>query len=409
MSYKRTPSILAHKVASTFSNAFRLLVLWMFLISCSDDDPGEIVNHYLVSSEKVANYSTELLKFGASQQGFSSISQQLQYDIDVYEIEYKTDYLGQEITASGLIGVPNTDEELPILSFQHGTIAADADAPTNSSEGQFYASFASLGYVALIPDFIGFGSSADIIHPYYQEDITAESIIDMIRAAEEFILANGINSDSRLFLAGYSEGGFATMATHKAIEEKYPNEFDLVASAPASGGYDLLDMKDNLISQDTYHQPFYLAYVTVAYADVNDDYEVIAEMFNEPYASAIPGLFDGSKSGSQINAELSTDMATLLTENFRLNSNTDNTFATINAELANNSPIDWQPEHPMYMYHGTADITVPYQNSVTTYDKLIDGGASTSIVSFTSLENGTHSSGIVPYVTDVVSVFKDLK
>lgn len=386
-----------------------MAAVWLLLISCGDDEPTEDLNQYLISSAKVATYSTELLKFAASQQGFSAISQQLQYDIDVYEIDYKTEYLGEEITASGLIGVPDTGDELPILSFQHGTIAADSDAPTNSTEGQLYASFAALGYISVIPDFIGFGSSSNIIHPYYQEDISAQAVIDMIRATKEFILFNGINSDERVFLAGYSEGGFVTMATHKAIEEKYPNEFDLVASAPASGGYDLLDMKDNLIAQETYHQPFYLAYVTVAHAEVNDDYAIIPEMFNEPYATAIPDFFDGTKSGSQINAELSTNMETLLTENFRLNSNTDDTFEGINAELEDNSPIDWQPIHPVYMYHGTADITVPYENSVVTYDKMIAGGASASVVTFTSLENGTHSTGIYPYVTGFVSIFEDLK
>lgn len=396
--------------SSRFSAFLWTVFILLLLNACSNDnDPAPIENQYLVSYTKVSDYSALLLQLGAGQQGLSSVASQLKYDITVYEIEYKTDYLGSEIIASGLIGVPNTNEEVPMLSFQHGTIAANSDAPTQSAEGQFYASFASLGYISLIPDFIGFGSSSDILHPYYNEDLTAESIIDMVRAAKEFIIENGISSDNRLFLAGYSEGGYATMVTHKAIEEKYESEFDLVASAPASGGYDLVAMKDYMVSQDTYAQPFYLAFVTAAYAGINDWATLISDLFNEPYASAIPNLFDGSNSGGQINAALTTDVTALLTEDFRLNSNSDSKFEPLNEELANNSPIDWQPIHPMYMYHGTADITVPFENSQSSYNKLLSAGASADKVSFTTIEGANHSSGIAPYIISIITLFDDLK
>ncbi|MEO9806469.1 MAG: lipase family protein [Reichenbachiella sp.] len=393
---------------------FPPLIVVVFIIlllnACSsDNDPTPAENQYLESYTKVADYGAVLLQFGASQQGLSSVASQLKYDIAIYEIEYKTNYLGSEIIASGLIGVPNTNEEVPILSFQHGTIAANSDAPTESAEGVFYASFASLGYISLIPDFIGFGSSSEILHPYYNEDLMASSIIDMIRAAKEFIAENDINSDNRLLLAGYSEGGYATMVTHKAIEEKYESEFDLIASAPASGGYDLVAMKDYMVSQDTYAQPFYLAFVTVVYAGINNWTTLVSDLFNEPYASAIPALFDGNNSGSQINAALTTDVSALLTEDFRLNSNSDSKYEQLNEELLNNSPIDWQPIHPMYMYHGTADITVPFENSQSAYDKLISAGASADKVSFVSLEGANHSTGIAPYIISIIDLFNNLK
>ncbi|MEO9966324.1 MAG: lipase family protein [Reichenbachiella sp.] len=385
-----------------------LIVCSLIVFSCSDDSGSEEqIDQYLISSKKVANYDAILLQLGASQEGLSSIASQLKYDISVYEIEYKTTYLGSDITASGLIGIPDTEEEVSILSFQHGTIAANSDAPTQSSEGQFYASFASLGYISLIPDFIGFGSSADILHPYYHEESTAQAVIDMIRAAKQFILANGINSDDRLFLAGYSEGGYATMVAHKAIEDKYADEFDLVASAPASGGYDLIGMKDYMVSLDTYSQPFYLAYLTAAYAEINDWKTLVSEVFNEPYASAIPDLFDGTKSGSQINAALTTDISALLTADFISNS-TSSKYQILTDELSSNSPIDWQPNRPVYMYHGTTDITVPFINSESAYDELIKNGASEDKISFTALEGVDHGSGIAPYVIHFTAVFADL-
>lgn len=385
------------------------LVVALILFSCgSDSEPDPVENKVLVSATEVSSYPVQLLQFGANQQGFSAISEQLQHDITIYKIEYLTTYLGAEITASGLIGIPNTDEAVPTLSFQHGTIVAHEDAPTESDEGTFYASFASLGYISLIPDFIGFGSSSDFLHPYYHAESTAECIIDMIRASQEFIIEKNLNSNSKLFLAGYSEGGYATMATHKRIEEKYEGEFNLIASAPASGGYDLIGMKDYFIELETYSQPFYLAYLALSYTEVYEWPTLISDLFNEPYVSTIPELFDGGKSGSQINAALTTDIEQLLTEDFRTNSN-DSQYDLLNKELASNSPIAWQPKHPVHMYHGSADITVPYQNSVDTYDHLIAVGADKGKITFTTIDGATHSSGVTPFVVDFLSVFSDLK
>ena len=74
----------------------------------------------------------------------------------------------------------------------------------------------------------------------------------MIRAAREFI-TNDLNliDNSQVFLTGYSQGGHACMATHKYIHENsLQSEFDVIASAPCSGPYDLSGiMADTIMSQ----------------------------------------------------------------------------------------------------------------------------------------------------------------
>src|SRR4029078_9011448 len=127
-------------------------------------------------------------------------------------------------------------------SFQHGTIAAHSQAPSvlplNSSELILYAALASPGFITDAPDFIGFGSSSNVMHPYYVQDLTASAVIDMLKAAKELAREKGITFNSKLFLSGYSQGGYATMATHKAIEKNGLDGYDLIASFPSSGGYD---------------------------------------------------------------------------------------------------------------------------------------------------------------------------
>jgi pimeloyl-ACP methyl ester carboxylesterase len=260
-----------------------------------------------------------------------------------------------------------------------------------------------VGFVGIIPDFLGFGASKQMLHPYYIEEATASAVLDNIRAGRELALVNGLALNNKLFLAGYSEGGYATLATHKAIEEKGYNELNLVASFPASGGYDVKGMQEYFFGLETYHEPFYLAYVAQAYKNFYDWPENAGLLFNEPYASRIPSLFDGSKGGGEINAQLSDDVSLLLNPSILTGIDTDNQFIFLRNAFVENSLTDWSPSVPVYMYHGTDDITVPYENSVRTYDRLIANGTSTANLSLTPLHFSNHNTGITPYIIEVTN------
>ena len=143
-----------------------------------------------------------------------------------------------------------------MLSFHHGTITNRDDAPSNFSSSDYnsisYAAMASVGFIGVIPDYLGFGSSSSILHPYYVEDLTASSIVDMLKAAAEFAQQKNLQFNGKLFLAGYSEGGYATMAAHKAIESDGLDGFNLIASFPGAGAYDLTGMQEHIFSLQDY-------------------------------------------------------------------------------------------------------------------------------------------------------------
>ena len=117
----------------------------------------------------------------------------------------------------------------------------------------------------------------------------------------------------------------------------------------------------------------------------------MTDFFKEPFASRIPSLFDGQKGAGEINAQLTTKLTDLIQENVLDNINTDPKYTYLLDAFNENSLTDWTPTIKMFMYHGLSDTTVPYQNSVDTYNKFLDNGASMSVVSLTPLE-GTHSS-----------------
>ena len=190
----------------------------------------------------------------------------LQYDITVYTITCNTIYQGKNVIASGLVAFPETEKGMPMLNFNHGTTSLHADAPTvDLLQYSFFSNAASAGYILVIPDYLGFGSSEDIVHPYYRSDITGQTVVDMLIATKELAKIEGYNYNGDVFLSGYSEGGFATMAAHHNIEKNNYSNLNIVASAPAAGGYDITGMLNYLLSLETYHVPYYIAYVAIGY------------------------------------------------------------------------------------------------------------------------------------------------
>ena len=386
------------------------IIFFQFILGCKED-PVKPQNEFLLSSQNVLTRTAGELKLFLSGTSLSSLPLD---DVVLYKITYKTQYKNKGITASGLVALPKTSASVPMISFQHGTIAAHSEAPSvtplGSSDLIVYSGLASPGFIAVVPDFIGFGSSSDILHPYYVEEPTATAVIDMIKAAKELAREQGISFNGKLFLAGYSQGGYATMAAHKSIEQNGLSGFNLIASFPAAGGYDIKSMQEYFFSLTTYGEPFYIAYVALAYKNNYDNWTApLSDFFNEPYATKIPGLFDGTRNGSQINNELTNYIPQLINSDLKAKIDTDSKYKYAVDAFKENSLVDWKPTTKMFMYHGDADITVPYNNSVITYQKLLSNGASSSIVTLTKLPGADHGSGVLPYIQSFVPIMISLK
>ena len=384
------------------------LLLFLLLFYCNNQD--ELTRAYIDTYTKLFSISKENILEIVQNSEYGNLNEYLQYDISLYTITYNTTYKGQNIKASGLVAFPDTDQGMPILNFNHGTTSLHADAPTEDLiQYSFFSNAASAGYIFVIPDYLGFGVSDNIVHPYYRSDITGQTIVDMIRAAKELAAIEGYNFNGDVFLSGYSEGGFATMSAHYNMEKNNYSGLNLVASAPASGGYDITGMLDYFISKETYHVPYYIAYVAMGYKTSYDWSLPLSSIFNEPYASIIPEYFNGKYSGYEINSVLSDDMSELLTSNFINNIYTDADLKIIVDAFEENSLDQWIPKNKMIMYHGTDDITVPYQNSVDTYNSFISLGADKNIVEFIDLIGENHSSGSLPYIVSLFDEFEKLK
>lgn len=354
-----------------------------------------------VSSELLLSVSQEMLQQLAASQGYSTYGGQLKYGISVYRLIYTTTYLGREIQASGLVCLPqHLTTPAPVVSAQHGTNFAHRDAPSNFEGLSGFELFASAGYVMLVPDYIGFGASKHILHPYYDQKHSALAVVDMIKAAKTLYKEQNVPVSDQLFLVGYSEGGYVTLAAQKEIETNPAHGLKVTASAAGAGGYDLVEMLRLVKSGKAYSYPAYLAYVLQAYNNTHQWNRPMSDFFQEPYASKMAALFDGSKSGSAINRELTKDPKALFNPVFFGALQDSQQELALKQALQANSFYDWVPQSPTRLYHGTADDVVPYSNSQKTYERFVAGGARQ--LEFISIPGKGHGSAFEPMLQSLV-------
>lgn len=256
--------------------------------------------------------------------GLEALKSQAIYDIQAYKITFKTIGSNDEHSLqSGLILLPVPAEdassreplEVPILSIQHGTIFSREKSPSNMAESGktdnmevYNACIATaMGYAVFMPDFSGFGVDDQTLHPFCHEKSIAYSVVDMIRAGKQFLLGktDDYTWNDQLFIAGYSEGGFATMAAGKEIQNKHSEELTITGLAPMSGPYNMSTVMKKIVTDDNeYTHLDFLSYMIFAYNEVYPLFDSPDELFKQPYATTLPPLFDGEHSSDEIRASL---------------------------------------------------------------------------------------------------------
>ncbi|MBN2348486.1 MAG: alpha/beta hydrolase [Bacteroidales bacterium] len=403
----------------TMRSFFYAFILFIFFTSCEKEKENNEFENFTVLTDYsyINSYTSSSIKLLLSTAAiqYPEMGQLVtgtKYDIDIYSLEYKTSYKNSEITGSGLLCVPNAEGEFPLLSFQNGTNTKHANAPTENPGDTLYLLLELLsgnGYIIFIPDYIGFGTSADVLHPYYQRETNNAAIIDMLNAGKEFLTLSNIqaNTNNDLFVMGYSQGGWATLSVLDEIENNINTNFNVVAASCGAGAYNLRATSDYILSQETFPGPLYLPYYIESHRRYGSISEPLQTYFKEPYASRIPGLFDGLHSNSEVNAQLSETVDELVTDDLLNNLNTGAGFLSLRNELIASSVEAWSTSTFLRFYHGTADLNVPPSESQNIYDDF--KAASSSHVEIFQLPSLTHETALIPWGIKSFIWFNGLK
>ncbi len=234
--------------------------------------------------------------------------------VDVHQLRYNTlDPAGGAITASGALMIPTgTDAACqgprPIVVYAHGTNAersfniADI-SDSNSGEGLLMAlAFAARGYIVVAPNYAGYDTSSLTWHPYLHAQQQADDTADALSAARSALptsTAPAVSDSGKLFITGYSQGGFVAMATHRLLQQ---NGTPVTASAPMSGPYALGAFGDAVFQgQVVGSAPLFVGWLATSYQRVYGNiYATPADMFDARYAPTIESLLPTAASRSAI-------------------------------------------------------------------------------------------------------------
>jgi Secretory lipase len=382
--------------------------LTLFFTSC-EKDPSVATDSHLISSTAGPKYSkTEFISKLASVFGnqSSQISFLVRSGIKSFKISYKTKGLnGEDLTASGAVIIPtDLTEALALGSYQHGTLFDESQAPSylaDNSEAALGMFFSSVGYIMAMPDYLGYGDSKNYPHPYEHKTGLAQANVDFLLAVKEFLNKESVNWNGNLLLAGYSEGGYATLSTQKLIEEDYSSQFKLKASACGAGAYDktktIASFLNNKTSGESTNNKSYI-WVLLTYDRIYGFNRPLTDYFVEPYASDI------KKNGYNVNISKSFDE--ILNPSF-IKGIKENTETKWVSAIKDNDLVDWKSKVPTKLYHGDKDTYVPILNSESALAGMKAKGSTQ--VSLEKIVGGTHGSSITTFFLGTLDLFNTYK
>src|SRR5262245_28637495 len=153
---------------------------------------GDVVSASRVRMLTAAQAADELTSSGFD-------ASEVRYGVDTYQVVYRTiDPQGQPTTASGLVALPHGGPvALQAVSYTHGTEVARIDAPSAQEQcraGTDLSScpdawavapaitFASAGFAAVAPDYLGLGVGPGF-HPWMDVPSETTAALDLLRAA----------------------------------------------------------------------------------------------------------------------------------------------------------------------------------------------------------------------------------
>lgn len=374
-----------------------LFTCWMLISPVHSS--AQTADARLVSVEELGSVSAEFLQLGLIASGAYAQGKTV-YGVAVYKLTYHTiDVFGNPTTASGAVYVPQSgSDSLPIISYQHGTIMNRDQVPSSRAEDPPGLFFSGYGYVVAMPDFLGLGDNPGL-HPYLHWESEATASIDMLRAAREFLTDSLQIRDNQLFLAGYSQGGHATMALHKYIHDnQLQDEFIVEGSAPMSGPYALSQAQfDHIFRNDSiYTGSYFIPYIISSYQYVYGNlYADYSAYYDPPYDS----IFEAWETSGNYFEGLPIDSFPKNFYTFMQDSVMTHVLEDpkhpLRVDLRKNDLHNWAPAEPVRMLYCGSDMTVSPENATMTQDTMKALGA-TDIMAVNVNPEYNHTTCAIP-------------
>ena len=296
----------------------------------------------------------------------------VRYAVDCYRMEYSLPGpRGESLPLSGLLALPRGAAPRRVASFQHGTATTRSAVPSKPDGTGLAAAvlFAGNGYALVAPDYPGMGRSPGR-HPYYVAEAIGPAVVGMIEAAQRL---EGV-PDSPVFLAGFSEGGWASLAALHLLEAQGE---PVLGSAQVAGAYDLrrISLPAALKGAAPSHS-LYLAYA--AWGQSAWYGHPLDSLLTAENARLVERLFAGAKP-KEILAAVPPSPRRLFNAGFLDAFDYDRPHWFLET-FAANSLVDVTPRAPVRLYYGSKDVDVVPQEALAAARIMRARGADVIVV-----------------------------
>lgn len=269
---------------------------------------------------------------------------------------------GSPLKQSGKLVLPASGPVKNLILVSHYTIGANFECPSETFPME--AIFAAKGYAVVIADYIGFGLTANRVHPYMHIQSTAQSVVDMALAVKPYLEKIGRKPESEeVYLFGYSQGGSTTLAVMRMLQESYYDTFPIKQVYAGGGPYDLAATFDVSMELGVTGIPCAIPMIVQG---VNEGERLGLDMkdFFKPRLLENYDEWINSKhyTVNQINENIqSKDLHDIMTDAGR--DKTSKETARLYKALLDNSTLRFRPLSPIYLFHSRQDQTVPFVNA----------------------------------------------
>lgn len=336
----------------------------------------------------------------------------VKYGVRFYRLTYRTEYQGKPINSTGLLVIPEGITGARLLMYCHGTeipsrlLGSENVAPslykgsidTHRDVRNMGLGWASSGYVVFLPDYIGFGLTADKDHPYIYFPELFKANIDGLIAAKSFLRSQtDLDYDGNLFITGWSQGGGACLSAHKYIQEGYSDEFRIVASSSLAGLSNVAWYVSQFIRARGSNKlvlPI-LSWGVYAVNKFSSLRRPTDQIYSYPVFDEMSSLIVPSLNPERVfNRLFMTGVVT--------GSDTE----VIRILQENSYHKGWKPVGSVFLHHGDADDLVPIAVSQTVLEGLRNEGGDVTLYRY---EGGKHDTELGNFIKNTLADFNLLK
>ena len=343
------------------------------------------------TSTSVSGIMQELLDFSKSTKAIELSGLYKSIDVD-----------GQPTILSGKVILPAKGPIKRYILVSHYTIASNKEAPSNifSLEGLLV----KLGYALIIPDYIGYGVTADKVHPYLVMELTARNVLDMYYAVVPFLEKAGCAPEhDDIYLMGYSQGGATTMAVQHEIEH-HDKPIKIRRVFAGGGPYDIKYTYDQFVETNWASYPCAVPIMMQGMVVGNKlNLDMRTMMASNIYENLDKWVNSKFYTTNQINALIGTNVTSELLTPTGMN-RTSKEVSELYKAMTENSILtySWTPEAPVFMFHSMDDEVVPFENAMRAKSKWKNANIQYSFGHY-----GNHQIGCVRFIYTVQTLLEN--